>query len=157
MLSSTVYRRLLSTTPPGSTIGFIGLGNMGASMALNLLKAGFDVKAYDLHPPSVSKIVEAGGGAAKDLQDIATTCPTVITMLPSSPHVSSTIDTLLSHGWATHKGLLIDSSTIDPLMTRELQKRLGKEGVTKIDAPVSGGVKGAAAGTLTFMVGAEGE
>jgi 3-hydroxyisobutyrate dehydrogenase len=146
-------RRLLSSSASAGTVGFIGLGNMGCSMALNLIKKGVPVMAFDLFPASVDKVVAGGGVAAKGLDDLAANCKTIITMLPSSPHVAGTVDTLLEGGWAKHGGMLIDSSTIDPLTTRAIQAKLAEHGVAKVDAPVSGGVKGAAAGTLTFMVG----
>ena len=132
---------------------------MGASMALNLLKCSIPVIAYDISAASVAKIVAGGGIGASGLSDIARSCPVVITMLPSSPHVASTVDSLLSHGWADLRTdgtkMLIDSSTIDPLTSRSLHALLAEERIRKIDAPVSGGVKGAEAGTLTFMVGAD--
>ena len=147
-------------------IGFIGLGNMGAFMAQNLLrKTSQKMLVYDLNPSAVALLKAAGASVATDLAQMQS-CATIITMLPSSPHVASTVDALLAAGWGSSKSaaaeatnLLIDSSTIDPLVSRSLSSRIrslppGKFGVSSmVDAPVSGGVNGAKNGTLTFMVG----
>lgn len=121
-------------------------------MAQNLLKAGQAVSAFDFSQSALDAVAASGGvavGSVKELKE----CETVITMLPSSPHVASTVDKLLDAGWEGK--LLIDSSTIDPLTSEGIAKKLRGKGIGKIDAPVSGGVKGAEAGTLTFMVGGE--
>ena len=134
---------------------------MGASMALNLLKkSSAQMLVYDLNPVAVASLRAAGATAASSLSDFKS-CGTIITMLPSSPHVSGTVDALLAAGWgsgaASSAPLLIDSSTIDPLVSKSLALRIGalpSSGSSMIDAPVSGGVNGAKNGTLTFMVGA---
>lgn len=138
-------------------IGFIGLGNMGAPMARNLLKAGHRLTVFDLSQAAVAGLVEAGAKAAASPAAVARTdAELVITMLPASAHVKGVYlgeDGLLAH---VRPGvLLIDSSTIDPLSAREVAAAARAHGNPMLDAPVSGGTGGAAAGTLTFMVGGE--
>ncbi len=136
-------------------ITFVGLGNMGAPMARNLLKAGHQLTVYDLVPPAVAALVAAGASAAKSLREAAGGAELLITMLPSSPHVRAAYlgaDGLLA-GVAPGV-LLVDSSTIDPQAAREVAAAAAAHGNPMADAPVSGGTGGAAAGTLTFMVGA---
>lgn len=134
-------------------IGFIGLGNMGLPMALNLVKAGHEVLGLDLSPSQTKALVDAGGKAAADLAMIAT-CPVIISMLPAGKHVREVYlgeNGLIAH--AAPDTLLIDSSTIDVETARAVSENATKAGLKMIDAPVSGGVAGAQAGTLTFMVG----
>lgn len=136
-------------------IGFIGLGNMGGPMAHNLIKAGHRLTVFDLSAPAVASLVDAGATGADAPADIAEAdVDVIITMLPASAHVKAVYlgtDGLLSK---VRPGvLLIDSSTIDPISAREVAKAAAEHGNTLLDAPVSGGTGGAAAGTLTFMVG----
>ncbi|MDH4609114.1 3-hydroxyisobutyrate dehydrogenase [Pseudomonas sp. BN102] len=136
-------------------IGFLGLGNMGGPMALNLLKAGHSLTVFDLSPTSMARLVEAGATAAASPTAIAQSdAELIITMLPAAAHVKSVYlgdDGLLPH---VRPGvLLIDCSTIDPMSAREVAKAAAERGSSMLDAPVSGGTGGAAAGTLTFMVG----
>ncbi|UVE19426.1 3-hydroxyisobutyrate dehydrogenase [Pseudomonas sp. LS44] len=138
-------------------IGFIGLGNMGAPMARNLLKAGHALTVFDLFATAVSGLVEAGATAATSPAALAQSdVKLIITMLPAAAHVKSVYlgdDGLLAN---VREGvLLIDSSTIDPLSAREVAKAAIAQGNPMLDAPVSGGTGGAAAGTLTFMVGGD--
>lgn len=138
-------------------IGFIGLGNMGAPMARNLLKAGHRLTVFDLSEAAVAGLAEAGATPAASPAAVArTNAELVITMLPASAHVKGVYlgeDGLLAH---IRPGvLLIDSSTIDPLSAREVAAAARAHGNPMLDAPVSGGTGGAAAGTLTFMVGGE--
>lgn len=136
-------------------IGFIGLGNMGSPMALNLLAAGHQLSVFDLARPAVDVLVEAGAGSAPSVAAIATGgCELIITMLPAARQVKSVYlqsDGLLAHLPAGVR--LIDSSTIDPLSAREVAAAAARQGNPMLDAPVSGGTGGAVAGTLTFMVG----
>ncbi len=136
-------------------IGFIGLGNMGGPMALNLLKAGHTLEVFDLVPASVQRLTDAGAHALSSPADIArSNVELIITMLPAARHVKAVYlgeDGLLAH---VAPGVrLIDSSTIDPMTAREVAAAAAKQGNPMLDAPVSGGTGGAAAGTLTFMVG----
>ena len=136
-----------------TTIGFIGLGNMGGPMAANLLKAGHEVTGFDLVPASLERFVAAGGRTAASA---ASAGEVVITMLPAGPHVRAVYTGEGGVLAAAKKGaLLIDCSTIDVETSRAVAEAAGKAGFGMVDAPVSGGVGGATAGTLTFMVGGE--
>ncbi|CAJ0722024.1 MULTISPECIES: 3-hydroxyisobutyrate dehydrogenase [Ralstonia] len=135
-------------------IAFIGLGNMGAPMARNLLKAGHVLSVFDLNTQAVGALVEAGAVAAASPKDAATGAETVITMLPAAAHVRHVLtaeDGVLA---GIAKGVpIIDSSTIDPASAKAFGAMAAEHGNPFVDAPVSGGTGGAAAGTLTFMVG----
>jgi 3-hydroxyisobutyrate dehydrogenase len=137
-------------------IGFIGLGHMGNPMARNLLKHGHALRVYDVVPELQKKLTEQGCEGATSAADATRGAELVITMLPSSPHVRTVY--LNEHGvlGAVARGTpLIDCSTIDPLTAREVAMDARAKGCPMLDAPVSGGVGGAEAGTLTFMVGGE--
>ncbi|HIL20198.1 MAG TPA: 3-hydroxyisobutyrate dehydrogenase [Candidatus Thioglobus sp.] len=137
-------------------IAFIGLGNMGLPMAVNLVKAGYRVKAFDLIPASIQSFVAAGGKQASSAKEAAEDAEVVISMLPAGKHVNELYrseDGLLAQ---LPKGcLVIDSSTIDATTARQVGATALKAGIDFIDAPVSGGVSGAEAGTLSFIVGGE--
>jgi 3-hydroxyisobutyrate dehydrogenase len=135
---------------------FIGLGNMGGPMALNLLKAGHSLRVFDLVPQSVVRLVQAGAIAGRSPADTVRDADIVVTMLPASAHVSALY--LGENGVldaAKRGSLLIDSSTISPEITRQVATAATAKGFAMIDAPVSGGTGGASAGTLTFIVGGE--
>ncbi|MFA7428759.1 MAG: 3-hydroxyisobutyrate dehydrogenase [Rhodospirillaceae bacterium] len=137
-----------------ATIGFIGLGNMGGPMAANLAKAGHTVKAFDLSSDARAKAVEAGCTAATSVVEAASGVDVVVTMLPAGPHVRAVYtgpDGVL--GVAAKGTLMIDCSTVDVDSARAVAKACDEAGMMMVDAPVSGGVAGAAGGTLTFMVG----
>ncbi|GER08317.1 3-hydroxyisobutyrate dehydrogenase [Iodidimonas muriae] len=136
-----------------ASIGFIGLGNMGLPMALNLVKAGHDVMGHDLSDKQLATLSEAGGRRANGLDDIAT-CEVIVSMLPAGKHVAQIYggeEGLIKKVKAGT--LLIDSSTIDVATARAIADEAAGAGLDMVDAPVSGGVGGAQAGTLTFMVG----
>ncbi len=139
-------------------IAFLGLGNMGAPMAHNLLKAGHTLVVYDLAPANVARLVEAGASAASDAAHAVREAEVVVTMLPSGNAVRGVY---LGDGGvlaaAAPGTLMIDSSTIDPATAREVASAAEARGLAMIDAPVSGGTAGAAAGTLTFIVGGKPE
>lgn len=138
-------------------IGFLGLGNMGSPMALNLLKAGHQLTVFDLSEVAVTNLVKAGAKAATSIAELAgNDLDMIITMLPAAPQVKAVYlgeDGLLAR--VAPQVRLIDSSTIDPMSAREVAAAAAGQGNRMIDAPVSGGTAGAAAGTLTFMVGGE--
>jgi 3-hydroxyisobutyrate dehydrogenase len=137
-------------------IAFVGLGNMGQPMARNLLKHGHALKVYDVVAEQVKRLAELGCEAASSAGDAARGVDVVITMLPSSPHVRSAY--LGPYGilaGARAGTPLIDCSTIDPLTAREVAMDAKAKGCPMVDAPVSGGVGGAEAATLTFMVGGD--
>jgi 3-hydroxyisobutyrate dehydrogenase len=135
-------------------IGFIGLGNMGLPMALNLMKAGHLVEGFDVNGAAVDKLVAAGGVSAGAVKGAAARADVIITMLPAGRDVR---EVYLATGGIVvnaNKGtLLIDSSTIDVESARAVATAAEAQGLPMIDAPVSGGVGGAQAATLTFMVG----
>ncbi|MFJ2911017.1 3-hydroxyisobutyrate dehydrogenase [Streptomyces sp. NPDC087228] len=135
------------------TIGFIGLGHMGGPMAANLVKAGHRVLGYDLMPELLTTAVGTGAEAAGSSADAAAAADVVITMLPAGRHVLGLYreEGLLS---AARPGtLFIDCSTIDVADARSAHDAAVTAGMRALDAPVSGGVVGAEAGTLTFMAG----
>ncbi len=135
-------------------IGFVGLGNMGGPMAANLLKAGHQVAGFDLAPAARDALAKAGGGGATSVAAAVAGAEVVITMLPAGPQVRQVYGGeggILDR--APKGALLIDSSTIDVESARSVARAAAERGFDMLDAPVSGGVGGAAAGTLTFMVG----
>ncbi|VXB28319.1 NAD-dependent L-serine dehydrogenase [Burkholderia sp. 8Y] len=137
-------------------IGFIGLGHMGGPMAANLLKAGHAVTAFDLSPPALDAAKAAGATLAGSPRVASEGAEVVITMLPAAPHVKAVY--LNDDGVLAGVGAgvpLIDSSTIDPATAKLIGEAAAAHGNPFADAPVSGGVVGAQAGTLTFMVGAD--
>jgi len=136
-------------------IAFIGLGNMGAPMARNLIKAGHSLNLVDLNKTVLAELEQLGGSISASAREAAQGAELVITMLPAAVHVRSV--------WLGEDGVLagiakgvpaVDCSTIDPQTARDVAAAAAKQGVAMADAPVSGGTGGAAAGTLTFMVGA---
>ncbi len=139
-----------------STIAFIGLGNMGGPMALNLIKAGHRLRVYDINGTAVTAAVEAGASAAAGTADAVDGAEVVISMLPASRHVEGLYlgeDGLLAK--IAPGTLVIDCSTIAPAAARKVAAAAQARGLDMLDAPVSGGTAGAAAGSLTFIVGGE--
>ena len=135
-------------------IGFVGTGNMGNPMVLNLLKAGNDVIAFDQSPDALQPVVAAGGVAALSQKELVLGAEIVITMLPKGEDVRmvySSNNGIIAN--AAKGTLLIDCSTIDVESARAVANKATANGLDMLDAPVSGGVTGAGAGTLTFMVG----
>jgi len=136
-------------------LGFLGLGNMGAPMARNLLKAGHQLTVYDVSAAALEALQAEGAAVVASPATVADSgAEVIITMLPAAAHVKTVYlgeDGLLAH--ARPGTLLIDSSTIDPLSARAVATAAAERGLELLDAPVSGGTGGAAAGTLTFMVG----
>ncbi|MDH4847992.1 3-hydroxyisobutyrate dehydrogenase [Pseudomonas sp. BN605] len=137
-----------------SSIGFIGLGNMGLPMVLNLIKAGHSVKGFDVNTSVMDAVTAKGGQAVSSAVDAAESSEIVITMLPNSSVMESVYlgeSGLIAQGV---KGkLFIDCSTIDPSTSRKVAAALEALDGAFLDAPVSGGIMGAQAGTLCFMVG----
>ena len=137
-----------------SKVAFIGLGNMGGPMAANLLKAGHDVTVFDLMPDAVKQLVNQGAASAESAADAVKGVDFVISMLPAGRHVESLY--LGSSGLVNRldqSTVIIDSSTIDAATARKVAEGAAEKGVAMADAPVSGGVAAAAAGTLSFMCG----
>ncbi len=135
------------------TIGFIGLGNMGAPMAANLLRHGHSVTGFDLSDASRQAAAQQGLTIAQNADAAVRGAEIVITMLPAGKHVLSVYNTLVDA--APKHALFIDCSTIDVASARSAHGVAQAAGMASLDAPVSGGTGGAAAGTLTFMVGGE--
>ncbi|MFC6856916.1 3-hydroxyisobutyrate dehydrogenase [Marivibrio halodurans] len=133
-------------------IGFIGVGNMGGPMARNLLKAGHALKAFDLSEKLLGTMKDAGAEIAGSAAEAARDVDVLVTMLPAGPQVRKVYEgEVLSQ--AAPGTLLVDCSTIDVETARAVAAAAGDKGFAMVDAPVSGGVGGAEAGTLTFMVG----
>ncbi|WP_345797930.1 3-hydroxyisobutyrate dehydrogenase [Castellaniella sp. MT123] len=137
-----------------SKIGFIGLGHMGGPMAQNLLKAGHSLKVFDLMPEALKAAIQAGATAVSSAAEAVAGVDLVVTMLPASRHVEGLY---LGKGGLLEsiaKGtLVLECSTIAPESARKVSKAAAEHGIPMLDAPVSGGTAGAAAGTLTFIVG----
>jgi 3-hydroxyisobutyrate dehydrogenase len=139
-----------------SNIAFIGLGNMGAPMAHNLLRAGHTLAVYDIVMESVRTLAEAGARAADNAADAVKEADIVISMLPANEYVR---ELYLGNGRVLESvrpdALLIDCSTIAADVAKEVSAAARARGLAMLDAPVSGGTAGAAAGTLTFIVGGD--
>jgi 3-hydroxyisobutyrate dehydrogenase len=132
-------------------IGFIGLGNMGGPMAANLVKAGREVLGFDVAPASRQASARDGVQVVANARGCVENADVVVTMLPAGEHVLSVWNDVLPA--ANQGALFIDCSTIDVASARAAHKLASQRGVATLDAPVSGGVGGAKAATLTFMVG----
>lgn len=137
-------------------LGFIGLGIMGKPMVRNLLKAGHEVVVFDIMQENVAAVVADGAKAGTSAKDVAAQCRTIITMLPNSPHVKAVVcgENGILEG-AEEGDILIDMSSIAPLVSQEIGAECEKLGVKMIDAPVSGGEPKAIDGTLSIMVGGD--
>ena len=139
-------------------VGFIGLGIMGKPMARNLLKAGFPLVVFSRSKRPVEELVKEGAASGDSPREVAERSEVLITMLPDSPEVKEVIlgkDGILQG--AKTGTVVIDMSSINPLVTQEIAKILKEKGVDMLDAPVSGGETGAIQGTLAIMVGGEDE
>lgn len=137
-------------------VGFIGLGLMGSGMSMNILKAGFPLTVWNRTESKMEPLVEAGAKAAESPKEVAENSDIVIDIVTDSPDVEEVI---LGHEGAIHGArpgsIIIDMSTISPIVTREIAQKLAEKEVRMLDAPVSGGVIGASEGTLSIMVGGE--
>lgn len=136
-------------------VAFIGLGNMGGPMALNLQKAGFQVQAFDLNKDALAAVSAEGAVAADSAKAAVQGADFVISMLPAGKHVIGLYQDVRSE--IKSGALVMDCSTIDAQSARQVGALLADAGIAFIDAPVSGGVGGAKAGTLTFIVGGSAE
>ena len=140
------------------TVGVVGTGIMGAPMARNLAKAGFEVIAYNRTPSRAEALRDDGVAVAASLAEVGATASVVITMVPDTPDVLAVVEGDSGLAGAMREGsVLIDMSTISPAETRALAGRLAERGMAMLDAPVSGGSWGAQQATLTIMVGGEPE
>ncbi|NLM41191.1 MAG: 2-hydroxy-3-oxopropionate reductase [Firmicutes bacterium] len=135
-------------------VGFIGLGLMGQPMACNLLRAGYELTVYDRNDHKVAAVVKEGAAGAKSPQEVAEAAEVIITMLPNSPHVKEVVFGANGLYPVLRPGqYFVDMSSISPIAAKEIAEKLEEKGVHALDAPVSGGVEKAKAGTLAVMVG----
>jgi len=133
-------------------VGFIGLGNMGSGMAANLAKAGHDVRAFDLSVAALEKAEQSGCLRSASAAEAVSEADAVVTMLPAGRHVREVYEASVI-GAAPTTAILMDCSTIDVATAGEELAKAQARGYAMVDAPVSGGIAAAEAGTLTFMVG----
>jgi len=138
-----------------TTVGFVGLGNMGFPMVTNLVEAGFTVRGFDVAAAAVEKITTVGAAGSATAAESATGADVLILMLPNSRIVQSVVDELLAASALSESTVVVDMSSSEPVATQELAGRLAELGIALIDAPVSGGVRGAENGTLAIMAGGE--
>lgn len=139
-------------------VGFIGLGIMGKPMAKNLIKAGYELKVYDIMAAAVDEVVASGAKRGENNADVAKDSDIVITMLPNSPHVKTAV--LGENGvldGVKAGTILVDMSSINPIASKEVCAEVEKKGCFMLDAPVSGGEPKAIDGTLAIMVGGKQE
>ena len=137
-------------------VAFIGLGNMGGGMAANLAKKGHDVRAFDLSVEALTRATAAGCLAADSATAAIAGAEAIVTMLPAGKHVESVYADAV-FGNAAPSAILIDCSTIDVATAKRIAQDAQAKGLAAVDAPVSGGIGAANAGTLTFMVGGSAE
>jgi 2-hydroxymethylglutarate dehydrogenase len=140
------------------SVGFIGVGNMGNPMALNVLKAGFPMSVFDMNPNAMVNLLDAGARRATSAADVVDSANIVLTSLPASPDVEAVY---LESGGLVERAkagtILIDLSSVLPSTPKKIEPRAKQRGVHFLEAPVSGGVSGARAATLAIMVGGEAE
>ncbi len=139
-------------------VGFIGLGLMGSGMSMNLLRAGFNITAWNRTPSKMKLLLDAGAKGAKSPREVAEASEIVVDIVTDSSDVE---EVLLGPNGVIHGAkpgtIVVDMSTISPSVTRRIAEELGKKGVRMLDAPVSGGDIGAREGTLSIMVGGDPE
>ena len=135
-------------------IGFIGLGVMGKPMAKNLIKAGYSLTVFDINQDSVNELISFGAAQGASPAEIGAACDVIVTMLPNSPHVEQVIagKNGILEG-ATPGTIIIDMSSISPIVARKMHAASAEKGVEMLDAPVSGGEPKAKDGTMSIMVG----
>ncbi len=137
-------------------VGFIGLGIMGRPMAKNLLKAGFSLIVYDVIKEPVEDLVRSGASSADSSREVAERAEVIIIMVPDSPQVKEVVHGKNGLIEGVKRGsVVIDMSSINPLVSQEIAKELRRKGAEMLDAPVSGGEPGAVQGTLAIMVGGD--
>lgn len=139
-------------------VGFIGLGIMGKPMSKNLLKAGYDLTVFDFNKVAVDDVVASGAKAASTGKEVGENVDVLITMLPNSPHVKSALFDKNGAAEGLKKGtVVIDMSSINPVESQDIGKKLAELGIEFLDAPVSGGEPKAIDGTISVMVGGKQE
>lgn len=140
-----------------TTVAFVGLGNMGFPMVSRIVEAGFAVRGFDVSTAALERLPGIGASGHGSAADAVSGADAVILMLPNSAIVAAVIDDLLAADALAVGTVVVDTSSSEPQSTRTLAARLADVGIPLVDAPVSGGVKGAVAGTLTVMVGGDDE
>jgi 3-hydroxyisobutyrate dehydrogenase len=145
-----------TSSGPSLTIGFIGLGRMGSPMARRLVEGGHRVLGFDLAPEALAHLAESGGEPVHSAGEAAV-ADVVVLMLPDSDVVTAVLHGDDVVAALASDSIVIDMSSSEPMRTRELAAELAERGIHLVDAPVSGGVRGAETGKLTIMVGGEGE
>ena len=141
--------------PESGAVAFIGIGNMGLPMVSRLVATGHRVHGYDVAPEALARLEDVGATGHPTAAAAAAAAELVILMLPNSAIVNAVVDDLVASGAVSPSTVVIDMSSSEPLSTRALADTLREVGVALVDAPVSGGVKGAVSGTLTVMVGGD--
>jgi 3-hydroxyisobutyrate dehydrogenase-like beta-hydroxyacid dehydrogenase len=140
------------------SVGFVGLGNMGGPMALNLVKAGFDLVVHDINAARLEPLVAVGATVETSPEAVAARCHRTICMVETTAQAEAVILGERGITQAAKQGdIVLCMSTIDPLAARRFSEQLAQKGVAMLDAPVSGGTHGAAAGTLSVIVGGPAE
>ena len=135
-------------------VGFIGLGIMGGPMAQNLMEAGYEMVLYNRTPEKAEEIAGDGSTVAESPKEVAESCDLIVLMLPDSPQVEEVVEGEDGVLEGLEEGaLIVDMSTISPVVTRELAEKIEERGASMLDAPVSGGEPGAQQGTLAIMAG----
>jgi 2-hydroxy-3-oxopropionate reductase len=148
----------VTDTAKPTRIGFIGLGVMGREMSRNLLKSGFEVRAYDVQPAAADELVAAGAYRATSVADAVETADIAITMLPDTPQVEDVVFGEAGILSVPPRGrLFVDMSTISPQATQRMYEKLNAAGIAMLDAPVSGGPQGAKNASLSIMTGGDSE
>lgn len=139
-------------------VGFIGLGIMGRPMCKNLLKADYELFVYDRNQWKIDEVVKEGAKAEGSPKDVASNSDIIITMLPNSPHVEEVVlgEEGIIHG-AKEGSIVIDMSSIEPIVSKKIGTKLAEKNIKMLDAPVSGGEPKAIDGTLSIMVGGDEE
>jgi len=137
----------------GPVVAFIGLGNMGTPMVTRLVAAGYEVRGFDVSPDAVARLQNIGATACGTASEAANAASIVILMLPNSAIVASVVAEMTDSHSVAEGDVIVDMSSSEPVATQALAQSLQASGVALVDAPVSGGVKGAEKGSLTIMVG----
>jgi len=149
-------RKFSAAPAQGKKVGFIGLGNMGLSMAGNLVKHGYVVKGFDVNAEPMGRLADIGVAKAASLSQAAENVDYIITCLPKTHDVRGALESAGGiFASAAPNTMILDTSTISPVDTRELNAAAESKGLVFLDSPMVGGTKGATNGTLTFMVGAQ--
>ena len=139
-------------------VGFIGLGIMGKPMSKNMLKAGYDLTVFDFNKSAVEEVAAAGAKAASSAKEVGENVDVLVTMLPNSPHVKSALFGENGAAEGLKAGTaVIDMSSINPVESQDISKKLAEKGIEMLDAPVSGGEPKAIDGTISVMVGGKQE